>query len=335
MNMIYVNQAQKPKQSIAKRSTSGTNRSPFVKIQQEQHYQEPIPTRQEQIYKKTCEDLRQKIKTFNQLQRCNVILFGPSGSGKSSLIRTFNTSLNQIQTLPEMLCIKDLLHNEGTKHFQSINLLQSKENKIFSKMNSYLIQNCEINILDTRGQIHLSSKENKQVELMLEGKVKNMSLVEQRTYRYAYKLWEFWKQDCELFPQEIISCGTYIPHQVLIVFDGSLDKVPNGKEETEFYQQILGLVKQKGYDNPFIILTQLDKLEYKFRHHADYQLYVDCRIESIVQSLKIPRESVFFIENYHGQQQSSELDYQALRLLYECLQQASKYHIQSVECKFF
>ncbi|CAD8178800.1 unnamed protein product [Paramecium pentaurelia] len=335
MNMIYVNQAQKPKQSIAKRSSSGTNRSPFIKTHEQQAQYEPIPTRQEQIYKKTCEDLRQKIKTFNQLQRCNIIIFGPSGSGKSSLIRTFNTSLNQTQTLPEALCIKDLLHNEGTKHFQSINLLQSTKNQIFSKMNSHLIQNCQINILDTRGQINLSSKENKQVELMLEGKVKNMSLVEQRTYRYAYKLWEFWKQDCELFPQEIISCGTYIPHQVLIVFDGSLDKVPNGKEEIEFYQQILSLVKQKGYDNPFIILTQLDKLEYKFRHHDDYQLYIDQRIESIVQSLKIPRESVFFIENYHGQQQSSELDYQALRLLYECLQQASKYQIQSVECKFF
>jgi hypothetical protein len=44
----------------------------------------------------------------------------------------------------------------------------------------------------------------------------------------------------------------------------------------------------------------LDKLESKFKHHDDYLLYVDAKLESIVKQLKIPRQSVFFIENYHG-----------------------------------
>lgn len=85
------------------------------------------------------------------------------------------------------------------------------------------MKTCEINLIDTRGQLLLNENENKQLELMLEGKIKNMSMVQQRNYRYAYKLWEFWKQETELFPQEIICNTSLLPTQVLLIFDGSLD----------------------------------------------------------------------------------------------------------------
>jgi len=57
-----------------------------------------------------------------------------------------------------------------------------------------------------------------------------MSLVSQRNYRYAYYLWEFWKKDSELFPAQILKKRELndMPHSVIIVFDGSLDEVPNG-----------------------------------------------------------------------------------------------------------
>lgn len=103
--MIYVNQAQKPRPSLVKRSVSH-NKPPAPPS--------PPPSRQDVIMKKSCEDLRSKIKNFNQAKRANIILFGPSGSGKSSLIRTFFTSLQQSQVVPKDLCIKNLLHNEGT-----------------------------------------------------------------------------------------------------------------------------------------------------------------------------------------------------------------------------
>jgi hypothetical protein len=54
-------------------------------------------------------------------------------------------------------------------------------------------------------------------------------------------LWEFWKRDAELFPPEIINpnSGNTMqsrPHCILFVFDGSMDEIPNGDEETEFYK---------------------------------------------------------------------------------------------------
>lgn len=104
----------------------------------------------------------------------------------------------------------------------------------------------------------LNENEHKQIEIMLKGKVKNMSLVEQRNRRYALQLWEFWKQESELFPQDILTNSQVIPTQVLLIFDGSLSQVPNGAEEIEFYQQILQKVRLRGYPNPFIVLTQLD-----------------------------------------------------------------------------
>jgi hypothetical protein len=72
--------------------------------------------------------------------------------------------------------------------------------------------------------------------------VKDKSSVEQRTYRYAYLLWEFWKKDAELFPTDIMKKTTGMrgrPHCLLFVFDGSMDLIPNGEEETEFYKEVI------------------------------------------------------------------------------------------------
>lgn len=67
--------------------------------------------------------------------------------------------------------------------------------------------------------------------------------MEQRNYRYAYMLWEFWKRDVELFPSAIIKKGgsslKQKPHCIVFVFDGSMDHIPNGEEETKFYKDII------------------------------------------------------------------------------------------------
>lgn len=55
-------------------------------------------------------------------------------------------------------------------------------------------------------------------------------------------LYEFWKKDCELFPPEIINSDSTLaskPHCIVFVFDGSLEEVPNGEEEADFYRAII------------------------------------------------------------------------------------------------
>lgn len=90
----------------------------------------------------------------------------------------------------------------------------------------------------------MDDREMSQLDLIIQGKVKEKSLVEQRNFRYAFLLWEFWKSDHELFSAEIkknaSSPGLEAkPHCVVFVFDGSMDEIPNGEEETKFYKDII------------------------------------------------------------------------------------------------
>lgn len=118
---------------------------------------------------------------------------------------------------------------------------------------------------DTRGQIWMDDKEMAQLNLIIDGKIRDMSQVEQRQYRYAYLLWEFWKRDAELFPTNIIRPGTSNlktrPHCVVFVFDGSMDEIPNGDEETKFYKDIINLARERKYFYPQVVLTCIDKVE--------------------------------------------------------------------------
>ena len=69
-------------------------------------------------------------------------------------------------------------------------------------------------------------------------------------------LYEFWKKDCELFPSEIIDKDASLasrPHCIVFVFDGSLDDVPNGDEEVEFYRSII----QKCRDRSSLLIIRV------------------------------------------------------------------------------
>ena len=67
---------------------------------------------------------------------------------------------------------------------------------------------------------------------MIDGKVKDQTVVQQRYYRYAYLLWEFWKKDTELFPSDILSQPNIetIPHSIIFVLDGSREEILREKE---------------------------------------------------------------------------------------------------------
>ena len=81
-------------------------------------------------------------------------------------------------------------------------------------------------------------------------------------------LWEFWKKDEDLFPIEIINKNKGInskPHCLVFVFDGSLDEIPNGEEEAEFYRNIIESSKTKKGMHPFVIVTKIDLFEEKLK----------------------------------------------------------------------
>lgn len=56
-----------------------------------------------------------------------------------------------------------------------------------------------------------------------------------------------------MFPQRIIQKVKSLkrkPHCLVFVFDGSLDEIPNGEEETNFYKEILVRARDRKYFYP-------------------------------------------------------------------------------------
>ena len=134
-----------------------------------------------------------------------------------------------------------------------------------------------------------------------------------RSKRYAHLLWEFWKRDEELFPDEIMHDKTGLnkkPHALIFVFDGSTDQVPATEEDAQFYKGCIELAIRRGYSKPFIIITKIDVVESRLRKElakTDFddkkkEFLVAERIDSIINGLSekvgLPREQVDFIENY-------------------------------------
>ena len=204
--------------------------------------------------------------------------------------------------------------------------------------------------------------------MVIDGKVTDKTVVEQRNYRYAYLLWEFWKRDTELFPPTIMKEGRGLktkPHCICFVFDGSMDEIPNGEEETNFYKDIIALARERKYYYPQIVLTCIDKVEQIMLEEEEERLgrplddfereqrlreIIDMKIEKVVLNLGISRSSVHFVENYKSvmdvdgkevalenleeedkdkflqdKYNSLTINYRALRLLHECTQQAENF----------
>lgn len=143
-------------------------------------------------------------------------------------------------------------------------------------------------------------------------------------------LWEFWKSKDQLFPTEIVKRNPTMadkPHCLLFVFDGSMEDIPNGDEETQFYREVLQMARSRGYFYPQVILTHIDKVEASAPGEDQLREVLDLKIENVVMKLGVPRSSVHFIENYHseGMQQEIGIDFHVLRLLHECVQQGESF----------
>ena len=126
-------------------------------------------------------------------------------------------------------------------------------------------------------------------------------------------LWEFWKRDEELFPEEIMQEKIGIskqPHSLIFVFDGSTDQVPATEEDSQFYKGCMEMAFSRGYLKPFVIITKIDIVESRLRKElskTDFddkkkEFLVAERIDSIINGISekigLPREQVDFLENY-------------------------------------
>jgi predicted AAA+ superfamily ATPase len=268
---------------------------------------------------KQIEDMRQKILNYkllteqsifftpspsSKINRCNVILLGPSGSGKSSFIKSLYRAIYNSPNLPPeaitKLKIKDVHHNEGTLNFTKLHLVEETKNS------------SGILLCDTRGHVNMNENEKEQFKIMLDGRVKDDVYIEQRSNRDPFALWEFWKKSSELFPNEILNPEeptiSSIPHAVVFFFDGSTEEVVQSEDEA-FYKELVYLCKRKGYSNIQIVLTRIDVFENKFlernknisqsEKNMKLNKSKDIQIERVIQSLGVNRSNVHFLENYH------------------------------------
>jgi len=206
---------------------------------------------------KHIEDMRNNILTFKLLNdkkmflslstnkininKCNIIIFGPSGSGKSSFIKTLYRAIYGTSYLPpeaiSKLIIKETDQNEGTLCFTRLHLKEE------SNQSSGLV------ICDTRGHIWMNEEEKEQFKIILDGKIKEDIEIKQNKNRSPFLLWEFWKKDTELFPKEIFNAKEpgleCIPHNIVLVFDGSIDDIIDQNDE-KFYRDLIDISNRKG-----------------------------------------------------------------------------------------
>ena len=325
---------------------------------------------------KQVEDMRQKILSYklltekaiflnnnnlsnsnneNYVEKCNIILFGPSGSGKSSFIKSLYRSLFNSAIMPpevmNKLIIKGKYYNEGTINFTKLYLVPSNKSTKTSG----------ITLCDTRGHTRMDDSELEQFKVTLEGSIKDGVSVTQRKERTPELLWEFWKKDSELFPKEIFDSKEVginsVPHAVVFIFDGSSDEVIQS-EDAKFYKDLVNFSKNKGYQEIHVIMTRIDIFEKnmnkrfqkmpKSERIAKINLIKDEKIEKIIDILGVNRANIHFIENYHDDEQDDdencynnnknnlEIDYHILKTLFDIINSSelfiSYYMNQKLTC---
>lgn len=294
---------------------------------------------------KQIEDMRQKILNYklltektiyfnsspsSKINNCNVILLGPSGSGKSSFIKSLYRALYNSPNLPpeamSKLKIKDVHHNEGTLNFTKLHLVEETKNS------------SGILLCDTRGHVNMNENEKEQFKIILDGRVKDGVYIQQRNQRDPFALWEFWKKSSELFPEEILDNEdpniSSMPHAVVFFFDGSTDEVVQS-EDAKFYKELVYLSRRKGYNNIQIVLSRIDVFENKFydrnKNISQSEINMklnkskDIQIERVIQALGVSRSNIHFLENYHVEGQinnSVEIDYHILKTMMDILNSA-------------
>jgi len=184
------------------------------------------------------EELREAVRSFScgtqaapggtpPPKQINVYLFGPQGSGKTSFIRTCYRALYGAKHTDKSLeALEQSLHrsDDGTSMYS-----------VYSLTNGIMLH-------DTRGQREYTEEEMAQLRLVLEGRARPNSLIQQRR-RYWLLLREFWKSDDQMrktFSRQVMLNKSSLdtePHFAFLVLD------PNQQElllEDDDFRQCYG-----------------------------------------------------------------------------------------------
>jgi len=214
----------------------------------------------------------------------NIIIFGPAGAGKSSLVYTWWRALHS--HVPEdQLTARNFAQSALLKKLEvgwsaadaEQAVLQTDEADSGAKKTkqnlrakhgtksllTFPIQQPSfaaggITIQDTKGQAFFDEKEQRHTDLLLQGKLTEGSSIEQENYRYWFTL-----GNMGLFVKTSLETS---PHVVVLVFDASLrsvKKMAEGKEggsQLECYRKVISQAQKQGLE-VFVALTHLDQLE--------------------------------------------------------------------------
>ena len=263
------------------------------------------------------EDMRQKILSYKllsektiymnslqndpKLKKCNLILFGPSGVGKTSFIKSVYKALFNTSKIPKENISKLIARNKSSEDKKII----FNQYQIIKELNN----NSGLIICDTR-----DNNANQQT------------------------LIEFWEKSFDYFPKELfkeeIGSGNIrsIPHVVIFVFDGTKEKILE-KENLLFYKNLINISKNKGYKDIHIVLTSFDEFEKKILEkninegelHSEINKLKNIKIENVISLLGVNWSNVHFIENYHSNEQNENIpsiDYNILKTLLDIINSA-------------
>lgn len=190
-------------------------------------------------------------------QHLNIYVFGPQGSGKTSFIRTCYRALKGPEIARKDSKLRELetsLHrsDDGTSMY-SVYSLTSK-----------------VCLHDTRGQREYTEAEMQQLKLILEGRARPNTLIQQRK-RYWLLLREFWRTDEKMmktFSRRVMLKKATIdtePHFVFLCIDPNQQELLlEDQDFRDCYSKLIGDFKRCGV--PFAILcTHGDTLKDEMR----------------------------------------------------------------------
>ena len=277
------------------------------------------------------------IKGDKNIKKCNIILFGPQKSGKSSFVKSLYQSLYNEPYLPEdsisNLIIRNKNSNESTLLLTQYDLIIETEN------------NSGIMICDTSGNLKNNNNQN---SIILDGQKTESKQIEQIVNKDKNYLLEFWKKPNELFPKEIFKDKEgkgnikSLPHSIVLVFDESNDDIIQ-KKEIKYYKDLVDISKDKGYKEIHIILSKLDEFEKKIYEkypnlteteiNSKLKGFKDIQIEKIISILGVRRSNIHFIENYNSDNQgknSTDIDYNILKTIIDILNSSELFILEKM-----